>query len=265
MRLTKPMLIILAAGFVLQTSCIMFDFPWDYWGGGYQAEFHKVVDLEPGGMVQLDNPRGDVEIRGWDEARLEITARQAGSQSYGPGAYFGWSVRREPRVAVDTAKGSVSITAPGRQRGATSPAVHFLISVPRSIDLRDIRIGSGSLIVGDVYGRIAASLGDGDLTVENCSGSIQASIGKGSVEAEVLDLRAGDQVTIAVDEGDIALSLESDAGAKLEAEAGGGRFRSDFDLTLPTDAAKVSAQLGDGRATINLKTTRGNIRLKKAQ
>jgi hypothetical protein len=264
MRLTKPLMMLLAAGFVLQTSCIMLDIPWDL-GGGYQGEFHRIVSFEPGGTVQLDNPRGDVEIRGWDENRVEITARQEGAQSYGRGEYFRWSLRREPRVAVDTAGGSVTITALGSGRDKTGSAVHFLIYVPRSIDLKDIRIGSGSLIVGDVYGHLSVSLGDGDLTIDNYSGSIQASIGKGSVEAEVLDLRGGDRVAIALDQGDIALILEDDAGAKLEADAGDGRVRSDFDVKAPVGTAKVSALLGDGRAVINLKTSHGNIRLKKSQ
>jgi len=264
MRLTKTLIMVLALGFVFETSCLMLDFPWNF-SGGYRGEFHRVVNLEPGGTVELDNKRGDTEIRGWDEKRVEITARQEGAQSYGWGEYFGWSVRPEPRVSVDTAGKSVKITSLGTEREGMQPIVHYLIYVPRSVNLKDIHIGRGSLIVGDVYGQLGVSIGDGDLTIENYSGSVRASIGKGSVEAEVLDLRKEDEVALSVDQGDIILALEKDAGAKLEAQAGNGQVSADFALKVPAPAAKVSVVLGDGRAIINLKTGHGNIRLKTAQ
>ncbi len=252
-----------AAALLFSGSCLMLDIPWNL-GGGYQGEFHRIVDLEPGGSVNLDNARGDVEIRGWDENKVEVTARQEGAQDYGPGEYSRWSTRPEPRVSVDTADGAVTIKTLGSQIEELRPIVHYLVYVPRSVNLANIRLGTGSLIVGDVYGGLSASLADGDLTVDNYSGSLRVSIVKGSAEAEVLDLRAGDEIVVGVDKGDITLTLEADAGAKFEVETGKGRLSSDFDLGTPAGSSKASGGFGDGRALIKLKISEGNIRLKKA-
>lgn len=262
MRLGKISLMVLAAGIVLSTSCLTLDFPWTM-SGGYSGEFHRIISFQPGGTVQLDNPVGDVEIRGWDEKQVEITARQEGSQGYGPEDFSFFSLRREPRVAVDSTDSLITIKTLAPGHGQPQPVVQYLVYVPRSIALKDIRVEHGSLIVGDVFGPLDLSVGEGDLTVENYSGSLKASVVKGTVEAEVLDLRAEDTETIGVDQGNITLSLEADAGAKLQADAGDGRVRSEFDLGTPTPAAKVSAVIGDGRAVISLKTAHGNIRLNK--
>ncbi len=260
----RLLVIIAAAAALFSTSCLMFDIPWDL-GGGYTGEFHRIVDLASGGSIELDNSRGDVEIRGWDENKVEITARQEGAQDFGPGNYNRWSTRPEPRVSVDTAGNTVTIKTLGSQIEELRPIVHYLVYVPRSVNLANIRLGKGSLIVGDVYGALSASLSEGDLTVDNYSGSLQVSMVKGTVEAEVLDLRAGDEIVMGVDDGDITLTLEADAGAKFEIETGRGRLSSDFDLGAPAGATKAAGTFGDGRANIKLKTSQGNIWLKKAE
>jgi DUF4097 and DUF4098 domain-containing protein YvlB len=264
MSRSRLVMIIAAAAFLSSTSCLMLDIPWNM-GGGYQGEFHKIVGLQPGGTVELDNARGDVEIRGWDEDEVEVTARQEGAQDFGPGTYYRWSVRPEPRVSMDSADHSVKIKTLGPEREAARPVVQYLVYVPRSVDLASVHVGVGSLIVGDLYGRLSASLGEGDLSVDNYSGSLLASLVKGSVEAEVLDLREGDEIVIGVDQGDIRLTLEANAGAKFEIETGRGRLSSDFDLGASAGATKTSGVLGDGRALIKLKTAQGNIWLKKAE
>jgi len=263
MRVKKSCLVILFGALALLPACIMLDIPWNI-GGPAPAEFHKVVNLESGGTVQVENAAGDVEIRGWDESRVEITAEQEGGPSSGWSRFARSSLRPEPQVTVDAASATVTIRTPGPRGRDVQPVVHYLISVPRSVKLKDIRVGRGSVIVGDVYGELKVSLREGDLTVENFSGSIEASVINGSVEAEVLDLRAGDKIVIGIDRGDITLALEKSVGAKLEAEASRGTAGGDFDLKGTADGHKLSAVLGDGRAVVNLKALDGDIRLEKA-
>jgi hypothetical protein len=254
--------LILSAGLLLFSSCLVLDLPW-YTEGGYQAEYQKVVDLKPGGTIVLDNPAGDVEIRGWDRSEVEITARQEGGSSVRWGLFSGSSLRTQPRVSVETADNMVTIKSFASKDHDIQPVVHYEISVPESVNLKDIRIGKGSLTVGDVYGELAASIDDGDLVIENYSGSLDAQVGLGSVDAEVLDLRSEDHIKVTVRQGDINLSLERTAGAKLEAAAEAGEISSDFDLKSPLPMRKVTAPLGSGKALITLKVLKGNIRLEK--
>jgi len=164
---------------------------------------------------------------------------------------------------VETADNTVTIKSLTSTDRQIQPIIHYEISVPESIKLKDIRIGKGSLTVGDVYGEMAVSIDVGDLIVENYSGLLDAQLGLGSVEAEVLDLRNEDRVKVTVREGDIDLSLEKQVGAMLEAATAAGEIASDFDLKAARPLSKVAAQLGSGQALITLKTLKGNIRLKK--
>jgi len=262
MKMKMMSILFLLTGLLFSSSCLIMDLPW-YSEGGYQGEFEKVVSLEPGGAVVLDNPAGDVEIRGWDRNEVEISARQEGGSTVHWGLFSGSTLRTQPRVSVETADNTVTIKSLTSTDRQIQPIIHYEISVPESIKLKDIRIGKGSLTVGDVYGEMAVSIDVGDLIVENYSGLLDAQLGLGSVEAEVLDLRNEDRVKVTVREGDIDLSLEKQVGAKLEAATDAGEIASDFDLKAARPLSKVAAQLGSGQALITLKTLKGNIRLKK--
>lgn len=262
MRKKIPSILFLLAGLLLSSSCLILDLPW-YTEGGYQGEFQKVVSLEPGGTVVLDNPAGDVEIRGWDRNEVEIIARREGGSTMHWGLFPGSAIRTQPRVSVETANNIVTIKSFASKDGDIQPIVRYEISVPESVKLKDIRIGKGSLTVGDVYGEMAVSIDEGDLIVENYSGLLDAQVGLGSVEAELLDLRNEDRVMVTVRVGDIDLSLEKQAGAKLDATAEAGEIASDFDLKAAPPLRKVKAQIGSGQAFITLKALKGNIRLKK--
>jgi len=262
MKMKITSILFLLAGLLFSSSCLIMDLPW-YSEGGYQGEFEKVVSLEPGGTVVLDNPAGDVEIRGWDRNEVEISARQEGGSTIRWGLFSGSTIRTQPRVSVETANNTVTIKSLTSKNRDIQPIIHYEISVPESVKLKDIRIGKGSLTVGDVYGEMAVSIDDGDLTVENYSGSLDAQLGRGSVEAEVLDLRNEDLVKVTVREGDINLSLEKLVGAKLDATTEAGEIASDFDLKAALPLRKAAAQIGSGQTLITLKTLKGNIRLKK--
>lgn len=262
MRMKMTSILFLLAGLLFSSSCLIMDLPW-YTEGGYQGEFEKIVNLEPGGTVVLDNPAGDVEIRGWDRNEVEISARQEGGSTMHWGLFSGSTLRTQPRVSVETANNTVTIKSFASKDRDIQPIVRYEISVPESVKLKDIHIGKGSLTVGDVYGEMAVSIDDGDLIVENYSGSFDAQLGLGSVEAEALDLRNEDRVKVTVRAGDINLSLEKNVGVKLEATTEAGEISSDFDLKAALPLRKVEAQIGSGQALITLRTLKGNIRLKK--
>jgi hypothetical protein len=40
-----------------------------------QNEFHRVIALDPGSTISIENAVGDIEIRGWDKNEAEITAQ----------------------------------------------------------------------------------------------------------------------------------------------------------------------------------------------
>ena len=265
MRLTKPLAVVLLAGIpMVFGSCFWLNIPVNT-EGGTDAEFHKVVSLEPGGTIRLDCAAGDVEIQGGDRTDVDVSARQEGGPSYTWSWFSGWSVRPAPQVSVDAADNVVTIKTVASENPDLQPNIHFLLLVPESVNLKDIHLGRGSLTVADVYGELATTIGEGDLTVEKYSGSIEATVDSGTIEAEVLDLRDEDKIVLTVREGDIGLALEEKVGAKLEASAGAGEITGDFDFKAAAEANSISVQLGTGKAVITLKALKGDIDVKKIE
>jgi len=255
----------LAIVLLIAAACIIpvfFDPESGAWTPSLQ-KFHRVVSLGPGGTLSLENSIGDVEIRGWDQEDVEITAEEGRGDDRGrrSWAYYGTGGRR-PQVQVDQFDRLIKIKAGSPEEENARP-VHFVINVPHSINLTDIRINRGHVQIADVYGSVRVELDEGDIAVENFSGSLDVSLVRGSAEVEVLDLRKDDEVRITTKEGDITLFLQPEVNVRLEATASNGEISSDFELGQELPAKKVSAQIGRAEAAVLLMALNGDIRLEK--
>jgi hypothetical protein len=250
---------------LLSAACIIpvyFDPESGTWTPSLQR-YHKIVSLGPGGTLSLENANGDVEIRGWDEEDVEITAEEGRGDDRDRRSwrYYG-RVDAQPQVQVDQFDRLIKIKG-GLLEEQNARPVHFVISVPHSINLTDIRINRGQVHIADVYGNVRVELDEGDIAVENFSGSLDLSLVRGSAEAEILDLRKDDEVRITTKEGDVVLFFQPEVSVRLEASASNGEISSDFDLGRNLPAKKVSAQIGAAEAAAFLTTLNGDIRLKK--
>jgi hypothetical protein len=212
--------------------------------------------------LSLENDIGNVEISGWDKDSVEVVAQGTAGETGKKRkvrAYGFWEIK--PDVEMKTTDGGLTIRTRPFDGPGEFPAVDYMIRVPNSVILREIRVGDGNLIVADVFGRLAASLDKGDLSVANFSGSVDASLGAGNVDVEVLDLHGEDSIVLSSREGDIVLRLEPGTAAWVEAEAPRGDVRSDFDLGVKTPAPSVKGRIGEGGAEVKLKAADGRIEI----
>ena len=222
-----------------------------------KSSFRRTLTLPSGGTVSLENARGDIEIEGWEEEKVEISAEER--RVYLPARRLYVSTWRQPdlEIQVKTSSDSISIeTDPAIQKNE-SRFVNYVLRVPRSIHLQSLRNESGDIRVADVYGSLDVDLGEGTIRVENFSGSVDIRLGSGDVEAELLDLRPEDEVRITTRGGDIQLYLEPQAEIWLEASAPQGSVVSDFDLGKEQEPAQ--------KTKLSLTALSGDIRIKKGK
>jgi hypothetical protein len=248
---------------LLSVSCIFLgDDPWGGLSGGSTVqEFLRTVPLAPKSGLSVLHLDGDIEIRGWDRNEAEIAVES--DRWVGRRGVFGGRVGR-PRIDVQTGPdGALTVRTIWEGDERNVYPVHYYISVPRSIDLRDIRTGRGSILIADLYGRAGLQIQSGDLKIENYSGSLKAQVWRGRIEAEILDLRPEDDVQLTARDGDVTVWLEAGAGVRIEAEASGG-VSSEFDLRQKLPTGKVTAAIGSGGAPLALKALNGRIALKIA-
>ena len=229
------------------------------------AAFHRSLDMKPGGDVTLENGDGDVEISGWDEDRIEISAQGSRDVPQSAGIYFIGRKFSPPDVRIQREGHSVRIRTRESGYGEKDKAVNYIIRVPHSIHLDSIRNGRGRMAISDVYGTALLDAEEGEIRVSNYSGNLDIQLGTGTVEAEILDLRPQDSVRIRVERGDIVLFLESEVAAQLIAEAPQGKISSELELDPPLSGRTASVKLRGGGASLELMAVRGDIRIRKVE
>jgi DUF4097 and DUF4098 domain-containing protein YvlB len=227
--------------------------------------FRKSLELKPGGAVTLENINGDIEISGWENERVEISAEGSRESPQSAGIHFFDRRFSPPDVRVQSTGDSVRIrTRESRYEGERG-VVHYVLNVPHSVNLDSVRNGRGRISISDIYGRSLLDAEEGEVKISNYSGSLDVRLESGAVEAELLDLRPQDSVRIKVERGDIVLLLERDAAAQLIAAAPAGNIFSELELGQALPARKLTAKLGDGQASIELTALQGDIRVRKVE
>ena len=252
-----------AAGLALASAAciIVMDDPL---GGesGVIREYHKIVPFDPNGELAVLHLDGDIEISGWERNEIEITA-----ESESGGRRSGIFVRAEGRPEFEIEGKAKELRIRTRWDGDERRVypVRLFLNVPRAIALRAVRTGRGGVRIADLFGPARIQIQTGDLKVENYSGALQATLDRGSVQAEILDIRKDDAISILTRTGDIALFLEPAAAVKLEARAGVD-IASEFDLKTPAGAKSAAASLGpEPRASLSLQAPAGRIQIKKTR
>lgn len=187
--------------------------------------------------VEIDNPRGDVRLRGVDGEEVELVAKL---QRLGPPAR-----RAEVDVTPAGDRLRVRVRVPEGPRGRFEDRVDLVVLVPRRAAVA-AHAGFGRLEARGLGGRLEASTDSGDLaldlaaaaSVRSVSGRIEAQLARGALAAGV-ELSSGAGV--------VRAELARDAAGRIEVRT---RDRVLFDIALPfrraPAAGAVRGRVGEG-------------------
>ena len=161
-------------------------------------------------------------------------------------------------------------------------SVAYEIQCPSAVDVNlhtthskiEINGVEGAVDAVTTHGRIELNGGAGRIYAVTTHGKIEASVKRltdegnfvtthGSVDVEIREGVA--PVSARTTHGSINLKLPGDFSGQLDAKTSNGRVRSDFPIPL-TDTSKkrLSGKIGEGgSAMVKLRTTNGNINLRK--
>ena len=224
-------------------------------------EFHRILPMQSGTTLSIDNPSGNVEVQGWDREEAEIFAEILLPLPQKTNFRFMWNLK-SAEVEVDKFEDVINVKTITKAR--ESNYVDYFINVPESVKLKDIFVEKGNVIISDLYGEIWTEILYGDLEINNFSGSLTANIVNGSVQATIYDLRIEDKLYVTTKEGDIIIYLEDGVAVRVEASALNGEIFSDFDLGEIKPLEKITAQLGEVEGgMLSLNATNGDIWIKK--
>lgn len=228
-------------------------------------EFHRSVAFDPGGTVSVRNFDGRIEVRGWDEDEVEVTAEKVVHRPHETRVMLFRQDFLFPKIEFDEFEDYINIKTRVPNRKEDECTVDYWINVPHSIDLKNIIARDGEISISDLYGEVIIELREGDIEVDNFSGSLTASVITGSIHASLYDLRNQDEIRLTAKQGDITLLLQPDVEARIEASFPNGEMMCEFETDEQPSENRLSFQIGEEGASIAVSALNGDIHIKKIQ
>ncbi|HZP17586.1 MAG TPA: DUF4097 family beta strand repeat-containing protein, partial [Terriglobales bacterium] len=227
-------------------------------------EFHQTYPLTGNGRIQLENINGGVHISVWDRNEVKVDAVKTAHDQQG---------LKDVEIRVDTRAGSIAISTHYGKReenrhdyhGYSAPSVEYTLTVPRNARLDEIKLINGPLDVAGVTGEVRASCINGKLAAHGLAGEVKLATINGPLEADFE--RVAPRIELSSVNGEIRLTLPSDAKARVEATTVHGWINNNFGLHTNDHrwvGHDLNGELGGGGAEIRLRNVNGPVEIRHA-
>src|SRR2546421_9162324 len=233
-----------------------------------REEFHQTYPLAADGRVSLENINGAVHVTAWDRNEVKVDAVKS--------AY-----RRErldeAKIEVQSEANSIHIETQYPHRSQTftdgagrenNPAtVEYTLTVPRDARIDSIELITGNLDLDGIRGDVKASSINGRLTARGLTGMTKLSTINGKLEAAFDHLDESKPISISSVNGNVLVTIPSDANADLKAGTVHGAIENDFGLPVRRGdyvGHDLAGQLGQGGPRIKLGNVNGSITIRHA-
>jgi DUF4097 and DUF4098 domain-containing protein YvlB len=140
------------------------------------------------------------------------------------------------------------------------------LTVPRTIQLDEIKLINGELDVSGVSGEVRASCINGRLQARDLAGRTRLSTVNGHLEVSFAQL-PGQSVDLNSVNGSLDLTIPSDSNADVEASTVSGGIHNDFGLHVNRHMVghDLRGELGNGGTQVRLSNVNGRIDIHHAQ
>ncbi len=221
----------------------------------------KTYDFDPKGTVSLSNVNGNVTISACDCDQVYLTATITASSQ---------EERDRINVKVNASSKRISIETKyaknNRRSGRNNHSeVIYALRVPNAVELDDISLVNGDLKISGVSGKLSADMVNGDLTSDANMADTEVSMVNGDMDITFQEYASVDRIKLGSVNGDIVVTLPSDAGIDVSAETVSGNISNDFGIKVHKGryvGSDMHGTVGDGRINLNMENVNGKIRLK---
>lgn len=138
-----------------------------------RENFQYVFDMKPGERLAVDNANGSVEIRGWDQNKIEVSGYKYAATD---------DALKALRVEVSVSGGVAQVRSQRPSLLTGNWGVHYVIRAPRKVNLDKIASSNGAIRVEDIEGMARLSTSNGSINISRVRGPVDASTSNGSVE-----------------------------------------------------------------------------------
>ena len=237
-------------------------------------DFQRSYNLAPGSAIEIRNVSGDINIRGYEGAAVEVAVYKEG--------------RDRDKVQVEdlSTPDRVSLRAKYEQNCNCDASLRFEVRVPRSarFNFDKIEAASGSLRAQNVTGRlhfntasgnvelqgvsgeIQASSASGKVSVKDSSGVVRASSASGDVDVELTRLEGAGDMKFSTASGNVSVRMPQGLDARVHLSTVSGSIDTNFPIQVERSehgaGARARGQLGAGSRELRATSASGNVSLK---
>ncbi len=257
--------VVLLMGIAAESRAVAVDY------SDYEREIEKEFSFAPGGTLILQNLKGQIEISGWDEDRVEISVLKSVPKDQDPAKARQWL----EKVEVKIEKEGEEIRAVTHWDEELPVDVTYWVSVPRRTDIVvnslksyvmlenlegniEINVVDGSLMLFNLAGNLEASLVNGPMILEGLKGYLSIKTVNGNIQAQVAGL---DSVKLCAVNGKIAIKLPLSAAVDLKASTRDGDIQVDprFNIVCRAGDQTVTGKLNGGGLSVDACSLSGKI------
>ena len=238
---------------------------------GRSQDMEREFEFAPGGSLELNNCRGQIEVSGWEESRVEISVEKTVLGATDPALASQWLDK--VRVEITREGNEIRVETVGGDKLPVE--VNFWIKVPRRTDVEvksgksyvmleqlegdiEICVAEGSLLLQELSGDLEFSLANGPMLLERLRGSLISTTVNGNVQARLLGL---DSSELRVINGKVTLGLPASAAVDLELSTQEGDIQIDpaFKVGRENDRRLLACKLNGGGSSVEVTSVRGQI------
>ena len=238
-------------------------------GEEMREEFHQTYPLSLSGRVSLENINGDVQIKVWDRAAVQVDAVK---KAYRKDRLAEATIEvnaTEENIRIKTEYPDESQNFRSGQGRYDNPAtVDYTLTVPRKAMLESVELINGSIDIDGVEGNVKASSINGRLNARGLTGEARLSTINGPLNATFNQLDESKAISLGSVNGSVTLVIPSNANASIRAGTVHGGISSDFALKVKHGeyvGHSMDGQIGTGGPKIKLGNVNGGIRVSRAQ
>jgi DUF4097 and DUF4098 domain-containing protein YvlB len=227
----------------------------------FSEPFHFTGPLDAGATVAVENVNGRITIQTWDRNEVLIE-----------GTKHAKTEEELKLLELDTdltpAHASLIVRHHKRSSGwfggnSARGRVDITVTVPATVELRDIKSVNGAVAIDGVRGAINVSLVNGSCDATGLAASARVHTVNGETRVSFVEVPTKARLEFHTVNGGINVGLPANAGLAVDCSTVNGGINSDLPLTVQGSFGRrhLEGTIGDGRASLELRSVNGGIHL----
>ncbi len=235
-------------------------------GEEFREEFHQTYPLSAAGRVSLENINGNVQVKVWDRAEVQLDATKRAYRK---------ERLAEAKIEVNATQDNIHIKTEyinwnqtSRDRFDNAASVDYVVTVPRRAALDSFELVNGSLDVDGAEGIVKASSVNGRVSARGLLGDVKLSTINGQLTATFTQVNEAKAISLGSVNGSVNIVLPSDVNASVRAGTVHGGITNDFGMRVRHGeyvGHNLDGQIGNGGPKIKLGNVNGSISIMHAQ